>query len=83
MASSRAEPKLKAESSLRLLRNPLKLQRDKDPILPARGHVFDGSLECTHCGRSWYEQRVEPTRCGDFAEAEALNPREDEPVGGD
>ena len=83
MASSQAEPKLKAESSLRLLRNPLKLQRDKEPIVHAQGHVFDSSLECGHCGKTWYEQRVDPSHCGDLAEAEAQSPRESEPVGGD
>lgn len=67
MASSQAEPKdarPEAESSLRLLRNPLKLRSKKPPIVGAEGHVFDGELACSHCGRAWIDQRVQATRCG-------------------
>ena len=72
MASSQAKPAgSDVESSLRLVRNPLRLRKQKDPIVGARGHVFNAQLTCGHCGKEWSEQRVEPSGCGDSEEVEA------------
>jgi hypothetical protein len=60
--ASQAKPK--SESALRFLRNPLKLLKQKEPIVLAMGHVFNAELSCTHCGRPWSEQREQPSRCG-------------------
>ncbi len=76
MASSQTKPKV--ESSMRLLRNPLQLLKKKGPIVPALGHVFDGELTCSHCGRMWHEQRSEPTSCGPDPETAAPSPGDDD-----
>ena len=81
MASSQAKPaKSETESGLRLLRNPLKLRQQKEPIVGAEGHVFDAALICGHCGRAWADQRAEPTRCGDPVKTEEAGPPEAEAV---
>ena len=79
MASS--QTKSKVESSPRFLRNPLKLQEPKAPIVSAEGHVFNGDLLCGRCGQTWSEQRAQPIRCGaDPAEPDSAGV---DPVGGD
>ena len=74
--ASQAKPK--SESALRFLRNPLKLLKQKEPIVPAMGHVFGTELACTHCGKPWHEQRERPTSCGPAEEPAPA--RGDEPV---
>jgi hypothetical protein len=70
-----SQVKSKSEAALRLLRNPLKLLKQKEPIAPAMGHSFDSDLACTHCGKPWQEQRDQPTSCG--PRAESARPKDD------
>ena len=71
-----SQAKSKSEAALRFLRNPLKLLKQKEPIVPAMGHVFDSELTCSHCGRTWQQQRDEPASCGPHAEP-ARTPKDD------
>jgi hypothetical protein len=63
-----SQAKSKSEAALRFLRNPLKLLKQKEPIVPAMGHVFNSDLACGHCGKPWQEQRDQPTSCAPIAE---------------